>query len=81
MAATRIVPETRARTPHTCGLIDADQIVPVKKSIGLTSRKNSMVSKARTATMPMVVRTPTAADRSRTRSSARSVNGRFLVRR
>ena len=41
IAATRSVPETSARTPHDWGLIRADQRVPVKKSIGLTWRKNS----------------------------------------
>ena len=38
-------PATRAAaTPNGYGLIEADQTVPVKKSIGLTSWKNSSVS-------------------------------------
>jgi hypothetical protein len=43
MVETRSVPETRARTPNAWGLMRADQRVPVKKSIGLTARKNSRV--------------------------------------
>ena len=70
----------RARTPHAWGLMRADQRVPVKKSRGLTWRKNSTVSKARTAMMPSVVRTPRAAARNSSRSMIRSPMGRRWVR-
>ena len=40
MTATSSVPLTRARTPNWYGWIDADQTVPVRKSIGLTIWKN-----------------------------------------
>ena len=43
IAATRIVPLTSARTPNWYGWIDADQTVPVRKSIGLTTWKNWIV--------------------------------------
>ena len=55
-AATRA-----AGSPNRYGWIDADQTVPVKKSIGSTSRKNSNVWTARTRTIPTVVTTPRAA--------------------
>ena len=41
--------------PNAYGWIDADQTVPVKKSIGLTCRKNSIVWAASTITIPTVV--------------------------
>ena len=40
MTATSSVPLTSGRTPNAYGWIDADQTVPVRKSIGLTTWKN-----------------------------------------
>jgi len=77
--ATRSVPEMSARTPHACGLMSADQREPVKNSIGLTWRKNSNVSRARTVMIPTVVSTPTAAARKSRRSITRSLSGRRWV--
>ena len=61
ITATSSVPTTSGMTPNRNGRIDADHTVPVRKSIGLTGRKNSIAWRSRTRTIPIVVRTPSAA--------------------
>ena len=61
-------------------MINADHFVPVKKSIGLMTAKNSSVSNARTAMIEMVVTTPSAAAPKSSRSMIRSLSGRLWRR-
>ena len=49
------VPTRSGRTPKLAGSKSGAQFVPVKKSIGLTVRKNSIAGKSSETTIPTVV--------------------------
>ena len=58
---TTNVAATSGRTPKWAGSKSGDQFVPVKKSIGLISEKNSIAGNRSDATMPSVVMTEMSA--------------------
>ena len=62
----RSVPTTRGRTPKCAGSKSGAQVVPVRKSQGLTSPKNSPAGTSSETTIPIVVSTDMAAARNRT---------------